>query len=85
MPDETDRTREGTSSPGRFSTGIAVAALLIYVASPGPVVGLLIRLKMDTDPVQKIFGIFYCPLLWLGGRVQFINDFYRWYVRLFGA
>ena len=66
-----------------------IVVLVLYALSFGPVQYLLVSVEekfIDNSGwglVWAVFLGFYYPLLWLCDNVEFVFDFYEWYIGQF--
>jgi hypothetical protein len=77
MPDAACKPEQRGKGAG-FYTVVAVAALVLYVASSGPVYWLIVRFD-NQEHWRGAFYSLYAPLLWLAERSDSFADVWAMY------
>ncbi|PTY03550.1 hypothetical protein DB346_06680 [Verrucomicrobia bacterium LW23] len=78
-PEQPPRNRGGSAA----NTAVVVAVLLVvYVLSPGPVVGAMDMYRKRYSPGLEpgVLVIFYAPLIYASDEVKLVGKFYNKYI-----
>ena len=87
MPDEADTEHRWSAARWiGLSLVLLLALLVLYVLSPGPVLAIAMRLE-PSDPFRMVRALeaFYWPLGEAIERSETVEQFFDWYLGLWGV